>query len=273
MLFNPQETLTTIIYTRPPFKLPLSLKMAALNARLVTGSRRGSKSLLIDGFKYLLNKSTETTRYWRCATTGCRSTVSTNCFDTDLPNPVVFIKKHPADHTHVPDEAVNTLDKFKEQCRMRVTDNPSASAHEAYSHVLATHHQGPDDLQPIPTFRYVSATLQRSKNVNLPPIPATLQDINIPNSWANTWRGDRFLLEKYVDPQRPGWGFLIYATDQDLAIISNAEENFMDASFRSCPPPFAQYFTIHGTYKRKVLVLASVFMTRKYNYILKLLRK
>ena len=58
----------------------------------------------------------------------------------------------------------------------------------------------------------------------------------------------------------------IFATDQDLRILKSVVENFMDASFRSCPPDFAQYFTIHDTYmyKRKVIVLASVFMTRKY---------
>ena len=96
------------------------------------------------------------------------------------------------------------------------------------------------NVPPIP----VRSIVQRVREQNVPPIPGTIEDVAIAGPWAGTWLQERHLLVNVTD-----WGTAIFATDASLLHLRQSQtvNMDMDATFRTCPRPFTQFFTIHCT--------------------------
>ena len=54
----------------------------------------------------------------------------------------------------------------------------------------------------------MKSKLKRTRLALLPPIPTTLQEVNLPEEWSRTWKGRRFLqkLTKTV------WGVAVFCS-------------------------------------------------------------
>ena len=57
------------------------------------------------------------------------------------------------------------------------------------------------------------------------------------------------------------WGILIYATNENLENLRQCPDIYCDGTFRTCPQPYEQYFTIHGKYRSRVLCFVNCLMT------------
>ncbi|KAL5014623.1 hypothetical protein ScPMuIL_008893 [Solemya velum] len=94
--------------------------------------------------------------------------------------------------------------------------------------------------------------MQRARSAFVSPIPQECADVRIEGEWASTWSGERFLLHCDND-----WGVAVFATDANLHILQRCRDVYMDGTFRICPSPYKQYFTIHGKYRERVIPLAT----------------
>ena len=53
----------------------------------------------------------------------------------------------------------------------------------------------------------------------------------------------------------------LYATNDNLKNLRECTDIYLDGTFRTCPNPYEQYFTIHGKYRNRVLCFANCLMT------------
>ena len=84
------------------------------NVRLVAGSRKNSKVLVRDGFKYQKNKKVPNAIYWRCWRDTCRANLITDDFDSNDPNALINVRRA-EDHDHEEDEDLIQIDRHKEK--------------------------------------------------------------------------------------------------------------------------------------------------------------
>ena len=73
-------------------------------AYLQVANSRGSKTLVMNGFRYVRNKTTATKIYWRCARRGCNVYLHTQVFALGEEEPQINVVVPPGDHAHGPDD-------------------------------------------------------------------------------------------------------------------------------------------------------------------------
>ena len=128
-----------------------------MNTRIAAGSRKGSKVLIHNGYKYQKNKVSNNIICWRCWRKYCRSFLKTRDFAMDNPN------------------------------------------------------------------------------TNIVVVPASINDVDVRDSWAETWTGEPFILG-----QDNNMGCVIFCTNEDLLSLLNCEIVFIDGTFRSKSSPYME---------------------------------
>lgn len=83
---------------------------------------------------------------------------------------------------------------------------------------------------------------RQRKKTGLPKDPTDLDQIE--SSFTKTFDGRNFLLS---NSDRDGQRIMIFATVEDLTRLCQSEVVILDGTFASCPAPFRQIFTIHGS--------------------------
>lgn len=59
------------------------------------------------------------------------------------------------------------------------------------------------------------------------------------------------------------WGIAIFTTRNVLSCLGQCTDIFLDGTFKTCPHPYPQFFTIHGLYQDRVVPFVFVLMTGK----------
>jgi hypothetical protein len=238
-------------------------------ARLISGSR-GGKVLIHQGFKYQNNRIRGDIIYWRCWKEKCRAPLKTNLFDLEDQNANINVLSEP-EHTHVHKDVQITRSEIKNQLVQKVKQDPSLPIKRIYESVVREHGQGVGAVESIPPFSYVRSAMTRARQELVPNIPWEVDDVEIEDTWAETWSGDYFLLHQDND-----WGILLFATPENLEGLSRCTDVYVDGTFRTCPSPYSQFFTVHGKYRNRVIIFVSYLVTGKntgqYRQILQTLK-
>jgi len=238
-------------------------------ARLISGSR-GGKVLIHQGFKYQKNRIRGDIIYWRCWKEECRAPLKTNLFDLEDQNANINVLNEP-EHTHAHEDVQITRSEIKNRLVQKVKQDPSLPIKRIYDSVVREHGQGGGDVESIPPFSYVRSAMTRARQEFVPNIPWEVDDVEIEGTWAETWSGDYFLLHQDND-----WGILLFATPENLEGLSRCTDVYMDGTFRTCPRPYSQFFTVHGKYRNRVILFVSCLVTGKnigqYRQILQTLK-
>ncbi|PIK32840.1 hypothetical protein BSL78_30347 [Apostichopus japonicus] len=140
-------------------------------------------------------------------------------------------------------------------CRMltAVTDDPSQPTRRVYNTVVQE-----ELIDDVPMFNTVRSQLERCKASLIPPIPHTVEEVVIADEWAETWGGRR-----YLSLQDNDWGNLVFCTDSSYGKLQQCSVLYMDGTFKTCPTPYTQFFTIHGLYHGRVLPFVMGLMTER----------
>ena len=134
--------------------------------------------------------------------------------------------------------------------RAQVVEDPARPMKRIYDAAVSTAHiQGGGDRPELDSFHTFRTMLNRTKASLRPGIP------RIDGPWAETWLNEQFLL--YTDNN---WGISIFGTNENLKALQKCRELSMDATFRCCPAPYTQFFTIMSKYREWVIPLAMVLM-------------
>ncbi len=85
----------------------------------------------------------------------------------------------------------------------------------------------------------IQTSLYRSRRARLPSLPRSRGDIQLEGEWTETTNS--FLLCSDGEEDK----ILIFATDEHLEMLANAERVYMDGTFQICPRLFYQLFNIN----------------------------
>jgi hypothetical protein len=137
----------------------------------------------------------------------------------------------------------------------KVDDNPTEPVRRMYDKVVADDSGDSDDVAGFSGVR-TRIKLHRSKLV--PPIPATINDVDIAGQWRKTWKGKSFL--KLLDNNA---GVAIFTTSRLLKALQESDCLYLDGTFRTAPHPYTQFVTVHGDIGGFIVPLVFVLLTGK----------
>ena len=130
--------------------------------RIAAGTRKGSKVLLRNGFKYQKNKEKANCIFWRCWRKDCGTFVKTNTFDINDENAVILVHQE-GEHEHDEDMEVIEVDKFKDQLRTNIVNNPTVPTKRVYGALVSIENsQGRGDF--LPQFSSVRSSMCRQRH-------------------------------------------------------------------------------------------------------------
>ena len=180
--------------------------------------------------------------------------MQTSAFNMQEDGPQITIINVP-DHDHRPDIDVIAAGTLTERMKAAIVDDPTKPVKRVYDEI-AIAYSGDDEH--VPEFRTVRSQLNRQRASLCPPIPRSVDQVRVEDSWARTWDGADFLSHQDND-----WGILIFSTGRNYSKLRRCTDIYMDGTFKSCPKPCMQFFTIHGNYHGRVVPLVMRLMTGK----------
>ena len=89
-------------------------------------------------------------------------------------------------------------------------------------------------------FHEIKNSLYKTRNTSYPPAPCTINDVNIEGIWSKILNGEQFILHNLKHS--------IFGTLESLKQLSKSDNDhlFFDGTFKSCPSPFYQLYTVHS---------------------------
>lgn len=219
-------------------------------------SEKGKRMLIYEGFLYHKNKTADTKTYWRCAhyhELHCNSRIVTEADDEVISASNI--------HTH----AANPVDINKRSVINELKSEVENGINVNIAAVVSNKAQTTSDnvLSIMPRRSSLKRTLRRSNNSQNddPPIPATLEDVDVPNALRYTEKNKQFLF--YDSGNEDEERIMIFTTKKNLKVLSQTEHWFGDGTIATCPQPFQQIYTIHGMFEKKVIVLVYALLPGK----------
>lgn len=198
-------------------------------------SERGGLLLLRGGYQH--NKKRENkngTTVWCCVkwqTLKCRGRVviKNNLVVSDDP------------HTCQPNFAANIIKKQLNQCRKLAATKSDPIPTLFNNEMSSLADFGLDLVATIPKFTSIKNSLYHSRNKALGVKRTTFQTasaVEIPDAYK-----DKILLADYTDQRNR---IIVFGTHNAKHLLATVEHIFADGTFKICPKPFYQLYTIHG---------------------------
>ncbi len=220
-------------------------------------TQKGKAALGFRGFKYRKDREYPSSKRiaWRCSVTGCKGRLQTS---TDLSNPQEVV---PHSHFSDPDKLLSdeAIQKMRERARRESIPIPVIYKQECSAITTKLNTANSNEQRPIiPSFYEIRGTLYNARKVNYPPLPTSLESIQIPENLTKTLSGKGFLLHHDKSS-----GLLNLGTPHNLKILCNSKELYMDGTFDVSPRIFHQLFSIHGFVNEKQLPLIYALLPNK----------
>lgn len=137
------------------------------------------------------------------------------------------ILNDPSEHNHSPSAVKSEVRLFQEKIRSR-----AVATTESTQQVIDNCLRDVTDqmVARLPTFKHVKRTIQRQRILNdLPKIPHDKTFTTVPTSLTTTIRGETFL---QYDSGPGEHRILIFASSEQLDILSECEEVLIDGTFK-----------------------------------------
>ncbi|CAF4832204.1 unnamed protein product [Rotaria socialis] len=207
-------------------------------------SQKGKPVLVKDNFIYKLNKTTNSTKYYRCADPNFTVT-----FHTDINDVLVKVK---GDHSHPPEPDEIEIRKFKQHLKQRAIQEtvpiPKIYDEESSRFCLTSL-----SIAILPAQREIAGSLNKSRRLQTSVIPDS-QTLDIPEFYSKTLKNEPFLcIDKFI---RRKTRILVFASRQQLTLLFESSIIFMDGTFSASPSIFDQIYSLHGIKYEKCFACA-----------------
>ena len=218
------------------------------------GTTQRGKEMLIDHkfFCYTIDNEKNGRCYWKCVmkdSKRCKARAAT------FEGKVVYLSDN---HTHLSD-ITRTKAKLKEQEAVaRAVENPMVPPRRALAELAASASSN-SELAALTPNRVLVRRINyhRKKLRETPDEPSDWEDLeDLPEGLCQTSLGERFLLSNSIGSNSPGC--IIFASDWQLNLMSQADSVTADGTFSTCPAPFAQIYTVVANFheeRRNIPVL------------------
>ena len=213
---------------------------------------RGGRQLLFDEYIYKRNKSKGGKDYYTCQERNCMVKLQTPMGD-------LRVLSNNGDHDHPP--VRNDIAKVSviDVCKRRLDQNPTETIPKLFEDVCGEFEENYNG--ECPDFTEVKSQLYRYRAESLPPIPddvGTIDFDEIDVIWRKTKTGGRFMRKHDVD-----YGITIFASTEQLQLLSECRFLMADGTFKTCPNPYSQIYTFHGLFGNRRIPLLWAYMTNR----------
>ncbi|XP_028158672.1 uncharacterized protein LOC114351596 [Ostrinia furnacalis] len=197
--------------------------------------RNGGTVLLRSGHQYSLKETYKNgTIAWECINRKkqkCCGKITLNG-----KNYIVGEKQH----TCLPDFAKNELDNNLNKCKIELSSAEFPTVSSVYNASVAKFKDaGLDLIKKIPPLKSIKNTLYRSRNVSVQMEKIAFKDL------AEVKVPEKFLDFLLADYSYEGKRILVFASKKNRVIMSQGKDFMGDGTFKSCPIPFMQLYTLH----------------------------
>ena len=144
-------------------------------------------------------------------------------------------------HNHPADQAEKIVVEKKKSAKDSVRPIPTLY-HETLQ-ALATIPNKDEVALKLPTIEQIKTSLYDIQRKRLPTLPKSRSDVQFTDEWTMTSSGKPFLL---ADDGLGDNKLIMFATDDNIAILCEADTIYIDGTFQTCPKPFYQIYSIHA---------------------------
>ncbi|CAF3819673.1 unnamed protein product [Rotaria sordida] len=197
-------------------------------------SNKGKTLLLLNQYLFKCNKTTHSKKYWTCIERGCGVSVQ-----TDLNDQFLLIN---GDHNHVVNPDLIEVKVLKEKMKHRILTE-TTSLTQIYDQDIANAKLSEATAAQFPTVIEYRSNMSKTRRKITPVIPTSCV-FEIPTPYQETLSQKRFLLMDFF-LKRGKERVIVYSTNQQLHLLFNSEEIFIDGTFHVAPGGFEQVFLIH----------------------------
>lgn len=236
-------------------------------------SNRGGDLLYSDGYTYHLNKKVSEKYFWRCANyhaSRCGVTFTTIYLDGKHS---VIAQSH--DHLHSPDSDK----RIALELRRKIKETAVTSMETPVQIIQQCSQYIPSSRTPhVPSDNALRCLIKRTRNKDIPSLPRTINDIVIPDEFCKV-DSEQFLIAHYT---YDGECVIIFSTMENIKLLVTSPYWLMDGTFKTCPLPFCQIYSVHGLVgsgqsTSKVVPLIFALLSSKtkkcYNAFIELLKR
>lgn len=189
----------------------------------LTTTEKNKPLLMLGGFCYVVDRSTDKKTYWKCEHARrekCKGRVHTDLNFT-------AILSEPSEHNHPASAVKVEVRLFQEKIRKRAVDT-TENTQDVIDHCLTN--ASDQMVARLPNFKHIKRTIQRQHiAVDLPKIPQDKKFSYIPTSLTATSRGDKFL---QYDSGPGDHRILIFASEEQLNVFAESEHILIDGTFK-----------------------------------------
>ncbi|XP_064649980.1 uncharacterized protein LOC135501673 [Lineus longissimus] len=198
-------------------------------------SERGKDKLVYDGYVYTRQKLLAGNRTsWICEQRSkCKARVTTDG---------LHVVKAMNQHTHAPNRPAVQAQRVQQQMKARV-QTTQETIQQVLTENVGNLGEGAAVLLPNIANMRRALRMQRQTSAQPEPQPQNAMNMEIPERYTRTLRGELFLqFDSGVgNPNR----ILIFCTQRNLELLAYCEHWFADGTFKTVPLIFFQLFTIH----------------------------
>lgn len=159
-------------------------------------------------------------------------------------------------HNHHPDNKAAGRGVVLKKIREKIATDPTVPVRRVFDKVVDE--EICSDSDELPNWEGLRTRAKRMRSKFMPPLPATIDDVDINGPWAETWKSQRFL--SHIDND---WGIVVFTTNRMITALQRCDTLFIDGTFRTAPFPYMQFVTIHGLYHGHVIPLVFALLTNK----------
>lgn len=201
--------------------------------KVSSSSQRGQHKLVDSlGYTYTLKRKTNIGLHWRCSVRN----KNTNCGATVKETAENYVRSH-IPHCHPPESCPAIKSKVSALVKKKAVEDVFRSAADIVDEVLCTEVDPNKPLSSLPAPYNLARQGNRKRRTARPPEPL---DLSFEISHAHI--PENFL--RY-DISVGGRRHLIFATEEQLSLLSKANHWYADATFKIVRRPFTQLFSIH----------------------------
>lgn len=217
-------------------------------------STRGGQKVYFEGYLYTKQYERHNKIRWTCVRRNkvCKGSIMTNLQIGDV------LSRN--EHSHVEDETAKEIVKLRQQMKRKAENSVDKPCAIFAQTVLQTNVAVQTRL---PSTDACKQAIRRTRRKHMPKVPDSLEDLVIEGEWASTGgeHSERFLL--YDNGPNTDSRICLFATDENLKQLAEANTWFMDGSFSVAPHQFLQLYVIRVPLGDANISVVYAFMERK----------
>ncbi|CAB4418896.1 unnamed protein product [Rhizophagus irregularis] len=229
----------------------------------LVNSTQSNPKIIVHGYLLVKDKNRNEKHYWCCE---YRKKLNCNGRAVTILEREQHILVKSSEHSHAPEanrvDVIRTVNMVKETAASQTRDKPSQIIQNAVINMPQ------ESYSYMPNREALRRQVSRVRNINMPPQPKSLQDIDVPANLCVTLGGEEFLTKDITLGEER---IMIFCTTSNLEYLQKADFWVMDGTFRTVPTLFHQMYTVHalvgGESNSRVLPMVYILMTSRSKVI------